>query len=124
MEDLVLRFLAVATGSVAQATFAAVLAVVHCNVRGKLAATLVAAATRGASCAQAYASTPEPDSLAALQVAFATLGVSNASAALGLLRQHGRPDLARRVGRLSKTRNGQAHPDTALLADLRHFVAA
>ena len=123
MEDLVLRCLAVDTGSVAQATFAAILAVVHCKAPGKLPATLVAAATRRANCAQACGSTPEPDSLAALQVAFATLGVSSASAALGLLRQHGRPDLARRVGRLSKTRNGQAHLDTALLDDLRHFVA-
>ena len=89
----------------------------------RVASSLVAAAVRGAVQGAATLAAPQlPALLGTLQAAVHLLGTAAVPQALRALRSSGRPELARRMQRLSKARNGIAHPDTTLLDDLREFA--
>ena len=111
-----------ALGPVGQAVGAAALAAA--TLSPKLAAAVVAAAARGA--VQGACAGPgmeaQHDPLQIVPQAVSLLGYAGLPAALAGLRKAGQPELARRLQRVSKTRNGVAHPDVALLADLDFFA--
>ena len=110
-----------------QAVFAAIAAVSQLAVSQKIAATMIAAAARGAvqGSAGGIASKDDEKSspVIAQEMVLHVLGVKKLSQALDLLRRNGEIDLAKRVARLSKTRNGVSHPDVGLLSHLEAFLA-
>ena len=110
-----------------QAVFAAIAAVSQLAVSQKIAATMIAAAARGAVQGSAGGIASKDDEKSSLAIAqemvLHVLGVKKLSQALDLLRRNGEIDLAKRVARLSKTRNGVSHPDVGLLSHLEAFLA-
>ena len=89
----------------------------------RLAASLVAVAVRGAVQGTAALTAQQPtELLGSLQAAVHPLGATTAPQAVHALRSSGQPELAKRMQRLSKARNGVAHPDITFLDDLRQHT--
>ena len=112
-----------AAGLVAQASAAAIIALLHAGATAKMACALVAAVARGAAAATGGGGQQDGDELEAMQEVLMVMKMSNVSETVAALRGSGRHDLARRVQKLSKMRNARAHPDAGLLGDLRQFVS-
>lgn len=89
-----------------QAVFAAIAAVSQLAVSQKIAATMIAAAARGAVQGNAGGIASKDDEksrpVVAQEMVLHVLGVKKLSQALDLLRRNGEIDLAKRVARLSK----------------------
>ena len=112
---------------VGQAVFAAIAAVSQLAVSQKIAATMIAAAARGAVQGSAGGIVSRDGEqtcpVIAQEMVLHALGVKNHTQAQELLRRNGENDLAKRVSRQSKTRNGVSHPDVGLLSLLEAFMA-
>ena len=109
-------------GLVAQAVVGAITAALAVGSARKDTAMWVAAAARGAALgAGAGAGPVEP--LSELQGVVYMLGAANVKVAVATLRRHGCMTLAARLQRLSKTRNGIAHPDISLSRDVAAAIA-
>jgi hypothetical protein len=108
-----------------QAVYAAIVAVAQVGASQKMAATMIAAAARGAlqGCAAGETSEIVASPVVAQEMVMQVLGVKGLPQALRLLRDAGDHGLAKRVSRQSKTRNGIAHPDVGLVQDLAAFKA-
>ena len=120
----------------AQAAFGAVLATLAAPSSGKLVTACVTAAARGAM--QGVASAKQGDcdkdggsaifdlmekilvAIADLDGSSSKVGVSRGKA---ILRDHGRPELASALGRMTKGRNSTAHPDWGLLKEVQALKA-
>ncbi|CAK0909659.1 unnamed protein product [Prorocentrum cordatum] len=104
------------------------------------AATAIAAAARsaaqGAACAGASRGDGDGsgrsddgaelvvEALDGMQCIFAELGVKGVTQAKEWLRGAGRPDLASRVGKVSKSRNGVAHRDVKLQSEIKEAMGS
>ncbi|CAK0885047.1 unnamed protein product [Prorocentrum cordatum] len=115
---------------VAQAVFGAALACAGAGCAAKTAGSLVAAAARGALQGAQVAGGSDGDAelavgaLDGMQAILADVGVKGVSEAKACLRDAGRADLASRLARFSKVRNGVAHRDVRLAGDIGAAVKA
>ena len=118
---------------VAQATFGAILGICAANIAQKQASVYIAtafrAATGGASGGAHSCSLVEYNSIDNLQdfLDLCKANVQgdrvNVTQAKKLLRDLGRHSLASRLGKLSKMRNGSAHPDKTLLKEVQALLS-
>ena len=113
---------------VAQAAYGALVGAAGTSLTAKQTSSVVSAATRGAASAAGVASGEgDGDSIYYLQGLLGKFAdvlpeKPDVSASKKWLREHGAHDLAARVGRLSKARNWQAHPDIRLGTDLDNKI--
>ena len=115
-----LRVSELLTHLVGAAAAAAVLA--GAQLPPRVASTLVVAAVRGGAQGAAALAAPQPSAvLGTLPVAVHLLRATTVPQALRALRSSGRPELALRMQRFSRARNGIARPDTTLLDDVHEF---
>ena len=87
---------------------------------------LLAAVARGAASAAAGREQQDDGAIGAVEQILAAVKLASGAThkptiadAKAELRRRGAPDLAARVGRLTKVRNGQAHPDMGLAAEVQ-----
>ena len=108
----------------AQAVFGAMAAAVAGQLPRSAACALVAAAARGS--AQAHVGNDQDKrgaSLHVMQEALGALHVNSVTEALRKIRGQGRTDMAKRLQRLSRAINVEAHPEVSLADDLRALLA-